>query len=70
MKKFKYTYKNCGQRRLGYDIDNLEVLLERDNFNGKLTIKMSTTKIEIKDTMYNINDFVFVQDNYIFTIID
>lgn len=54
MKKFKYTYKNCGQRRLGYDIDNLEVLLERDNFEGKITIEMSTTKIKIKDKMYNI----------------
>lgn len=54
MQKFKFVYKNCGQMRLGYDISKIEVLLERNALKGSLTIEMSTMKIEIKDTMYNI----------------
>ena len=49
-----------------YDINNDNIYYISDD-------KIYENNIEIysfKDTMYNINDFVFVQDNYIFTIID
>lgn len=48
-----------------YDINNDNVYYMSDN-----KVYVNNTEIySFKDTMYN-NDFVFVQDNYIFTIID
>ena len=54
MQKFKFVYKNCGPMRLGYDISKIEIMIERNNFKGDITIEMSTMKIEIKDKMYSV----------------
>ena len=53
MEKFKFTYKNFGLIRRGYDIAKISVEFNIKD-KEKMVIKFDTGLIEIKDSGYNV----------------
>ena len=52
MRELKYTWKNFGIMRFGYDIAKIKVVMKNTG-KEKFNIYIDTTKIEISDKMYN-----------------
>jgi len=54
MDRLKFTYKNYGLMKMGYDISMLKLDLTKNSFGGNLNVEVSTGKLKIIDEMYNV----------------